>query len=336
MKNMVNMTKDSANTKLSMKKAVVLGATGGMGNALVERLLQEGIPTVAFARSADKLAALQERMMKLGYDGTQLEIVLGDAFRVEDVARAAVGADVIYQSVNVPYAEWKDKLIPQAQTVIDAARAVNARIAVIDNIYAYGRRQQDKVDEQHPKKPHTRKGNYRLAMEQLYLEAQKKGVQSAIFHLPDFYGPLAPNTLLYFTLAAIAAHKPSRYVGSQLIPREFIYMPDAAQAVVHAASFKEAYDQQWNIPGAGIITGAEIIRFANVAAGSTRKVGTVSKAMLRFVGLFQPQLRESVEMFYLNEEPLILSGQKYEQQFGKIPATPYQQAITDTILALRK
>jgi len=124
-------------------------------------------------------------------------------------------------------------------------------------------------------------------------------------------------------------------VGSQQIPREFIYLPDAAQAVVHAAGFAEAYNQQWNIPGAGAITGEEVIRYANEAAGSSRKAGTVNKLMLRFVGLFQPQLREAVEMFYLNEDPLILSGRKYEQQFGKVPATPYKQAIQDTVVALK-
>src|SRR5690606_32740204 len=111
---------------------------------------------------------------------------------------------------------------------------------------------------------------------------------------------------------------------------------DGAQAVVHAAGFAEAYDQQWNIPGAGGVTGLELIRYANEAAGNTRNVGTVSKLLLRFVGLFQPQMREAVEMFYLNEEPLILSGQKYEQHFGKIPATPYKQAIQETIVELRK
>jgi len=192
---MVNKMKGLSNTRISVKKAVVLGATGGMGCALVERLLHEGIPTVAFARSAEKLAVLQGRMLKLGYDSPQLDIVVGDAFNVQDVTRASEGADVIYQSVNVPYAEWKDKLIPQAQTVIEAARAVQARIVVIDNIYAYGRRQQDRVDEQHPKQPNTRKGAYRLQMELLYLEAQRRGDQPALFHLPAFYSPLAPNTL---------------------------------------------------------------------------------------------------------------------------------------------
>ena len=113
-------------------------------------------------------------------------------------------------------------------------------------------------------------------------------------------------------------------------------MPDAAEAIVHAAGYVQAYDQQWNIPGAGVITGEEIIQFANEAAGSTQKVGTVSKMMLRFVGLFQPQLREAVEMFYLNEEPVVLSGRAYEQQFGPVPATPYKQAVRDTIVELRK
>ncbi len=333
---MVSTAKGPSNTILSMKKAVVLGATGGMGSALVERLLHDGVYTVAFARSAEKLAILQERMKKLGYAGEQLEIVQGDAFQVQEVTQAATGTDVIYQSINVPYVEWKEKLIPQAQTVIEAARAVHARIVVIDNIYAYGRRQQEQVDEQHPKQPHTRKGSYRLAMEQLYLKAQKEGVQSVIFHLPDFYGPQASNTILHVTFGGIAANKASRFVGSQKVSREYIYMPDAAQAVVHAAGFEEAYNRQWNIPGAGVITGEEIIRIANEARGTARKVGTISLTMIRILGLFMPGMREVAEMYYLTQEPLILSGKAYEQQFGLIPATPYRVGIRDTIKELSK
>jgi short-subunit dehydrogenase len=41
-----------------MKKAVVLGASGGMGYALVNELTERGIETVAFARTKEKLQKL--------------------------------------------------------------------------------------------------------------------------------------------------------------------------------------------------------------------------------------------------------------------------------------
>ena len=56
---------DESNTMLNIKRAVVLGATGGMGSALVEELLNKRIEVIAFARSAEKLNALQNRMKKM-------------------------------------------------------------------------------------------------------------------------------------------------------------------------------------------------------------------------------------------------------------------------------
>jgi short-subunit dehydrogenase len=41
-----------------MKKALVLGASGGMGYALVNELTERGIETVAFARTKEKLQKL--------------------------------------------------------------------------------------------------------------------------------------------------------------------------------------------------------------------------------------------------------------------------------------
>lgn len=322
-------------TALPVKKAVVLGATGGMGNELVKRLLLSGIHTAAFSRSANKLDELKHRMSEEVQTSAVLQVIQGDVFDINDVVRAADGADIIFQSVNVPYIEWKERLVPLARTVIDAARTVNVRIAVIDNIYAYGRRQQERIDEQHPKQPHTRKGRYRLAIEQLYLNAHHEGVPCVIFRLPDFYGPYTPNSILNYTLSAMAKGKSAMFVGNQNLEREYIYMPDAAEAVVRAACFEEAYGRTWNIPGAGVIKGKDIVRIASEAVHYRKKVGTVGKLMIRLAGLFNAQMREVVEMLYLTEEPLVLNGGAYESHFGPIPKTPYEQGIRQTILALK-
>ena len=57
------MTKDlSSNGKLAGKSAIITGATGGIGEATAQRFLAEGAQVMLVGRSADKLAALTERL----------------------------------------------------------------------------------------------------------------------------------------------------------------------------------------------------------------------------------------------------------------------------------
>ncbi|MBT2695939.1 hypothetical protein J7E79_00555 [Bacillus sp. ISL-40] len=53
--------------------------------------------------------------------------------------------------------------------------------------------------------------------------------------------------------------------------------------------------------------------------------------MIRFLGLFNQGMREVVEMFYLNEEPVVLDGRKYEVHFGPVPRTSYKEGIAQTL-----
>jgi hypothetical protein len=42
-------------------------------------------------------------------------------------------------------------------------------------------------------------------------------------------------------------------------------------------------------------------------------------------------MREVVEMFYLNERPVVLSGERYEKVIGAVPRTPYKDGLRWTI-----
>lgn len=315
-----------------MNNAMVLGATGTMGQALVHELLSQGIETTAFSRSADKLAALAAR-----YPGNpKLRIAQGDAFRADDLIRAGQGADVIFHSVNIPYPEWKDRLLPLGEAVAEAASRLGARLVAIDNIYPYGRRTTERVTEEHPKQPHTAKGRLRLELERLFLRAHAAGTPVLIARFPDFYGPDAGNTILNHTLSSIAAGKSAGFVGSLRPAREYIYMPDAAAAAVRLAVREDAYGETWNVPAAGVITGHEAVRLAREAAGHRKPVYPIGRGLMRVAGWFDPFMREVVEMMYLTEEPVVLSGAKYESRIGALPATPYAEAIPATIRSLRK
>ncbi len=61
------------------------------------------------------------------------------------------------------------------------------------------------------------------------------------------------------TLEAIAADKMAFFIGNMRVPREIVYLPDAAFIIAELASRDDAYGQNWHIPGSGSISGNEIV-----------------------------------------------------------------------------
>lgn len=149
--------------------------------------------------------------------------------------------------------------------------------------------------------------------------------------MPDLYGPNAENTILHETLKSVVLNKSANFVGDIKVAREFIFTLDGAKAMVELALREDTYNQNWNIPSAHPITGDEIIEILRKEVGYKKSIRTVSKTMIQFIGLFQPFMREMVEMMYLTEDPVILCGEKYEAKIGPIPQTPYKKGIKETL-----
>lgn len=316
-----------------MNKAIIVGATGGTGAAIAEELVKRGIPTIAFGRSAEKLERLKAGLGRPKH----LELAAGDAFRPNDIAAAAAGADVLFHCANVPYHEMASRLIPLGESVMQAADALGLKVTVIDGIYPYGRRQAERATEEHPKEPHTRKGQTRLAYERMLFDRRWSRAKVLIARLPDYYGPTANEaSYLGSTLDAIAAGKPAFFIGNMDVPREYVYLPDAAYMIAELAGREDAYGENWHIPGSGIISGKEIVKLAREAGGGLKPVIPLGKAGLSLLGLALPVMKEVVEMLYLTEEPLILSGEKYERRIGPVRATAFEEGIRHTIRELQQ
>lgn len=307
-----------------MKKALVLGATGNMGSELIYELVNRGVEVTAFARSVDHLEKL--------FGTHPVKLVPGDVFKLEDLERAAEDVDVVFHAIGIPYPEWEDKQPILLDNILEMVKKKNAKLAMVDNIYAYGRSQGELVTEETKKNPHTKKGKIRLELEN---RAKQSGVPLLIAHFPDFYGPHATNTLLDYTFQGMIQNKKTRYIGNQSIAREFIYTPDGAKAIVELALQNRFEGGHWNIPGAGTITGTDIISIVRQLTGYEKKVSTVSKKMIRFLGIFSPFMKEFTEMFYLNEDPVVLNGEKYEREIGPIPKTPYKVGIEQSLKSIK-
>lgn len=318
---------------MTISRAMVIGATGGTGAAIVEELVKRGTETIAFGRSQAKLAKLAERLGNPAH----LTLGIGDAMRPDNLVSQAGDADVWFHCANVPYHEMASKLIPLGESVMEAAERAAVRVVAIDGIYPYGRRQFDPVTEEHPKQPHTRKGKVRLEFERMLFDKRWSKAKVLIARLPDYYGPTANEaSYLGSTLEAIAAGKMAFFIGNMHTPREYVYLPDAAAMVVELATKDFAYGQNWHIPGAGVISGREIVKLAQASGGSAKPVIQLKKVGLSLLGLAVPVMKEVVEMLYLTEEPLTLSREKYERNIGPVVATSFPEGIRSTITALQK
>ncbi|EJV63469.1 hypothetical protein BWGOE3_54000 [Bacillus mycoides] len=309
-----------------MKKALVLGASGSMGYAIVKELCSRGIHVVAFARNKEKLEIL--------FSGEEnVKVVAGDVFIQEDIMEAAKGVDIIFHAVNIPYSDWEKKQPKLLKNILEVARYYDSKLGIVDNIYAYGRQGEEPVVEEVKKAPHTKKGKIRLQLEMMAKQAR---VQMFIAHFPDFYGPNAESTLVHHTLNGVLANKLSSFVGDKKIAREYIFTPDGAKAMIELALRDEAYGQNWNIPGYGVITGEEMIQHIQELTGYTKPVITVKKGMINLIGLFDKQMKEFVEMLYLTENPVVLSGEKYERYIGVVPRTSYYEGLKRTIVHIKE
>lgn len=312
-----------------MKKALVLGATGGMGYAIVHELIQRGVEVTAFSRNQRKL----ERLFADVRNKNQVRLHPGDAFYTEQLEAAAQGVDVIFHAVSLPYFEWEEKLRLMMDRVLQASKRQEAKLAVVDNIYAYGRHTGERIKEDTPKIPQTKKGKLRLEVERM---AKSEAIPVLFTHFPDFYGPNATNTMLHYMIQWIVQNKASNFVGSLQVPREYLFTPDGAKAIVELAFRDDAYNQNWNIPGYELITGEELIRIIKEITGYSKSVRSIGGGMIRFLGLFNRQMREMVEMLYLTRETIALSGEKYETNIGPLPRTPYRDGLRQTIEWIRK
>src|SRR5262245_54262521 len=134
-------------------RALVLGATGGIGGEVARQLRDAGWKVRALKRGLEH--AEEHR------DG--VDWVRGDAMNRQDVIRAAQDCSVIVHAVNPPgYRKWAELVIPMIDNTIAAATATGATIVLPGTVYNYGPDAFPLLTEQSPQHPMTRKGAIRV------------------------------------------------------------------------------------------------------------------------------------------------------------------------------
>lgn len=299
---------------------VVLGASGGAGNAIARALDEEGLPVRAVNRSG--AAELPEG----------IEIVAADITTVDGAERAVQGAGVVYMAAQPPYHRWPDEFPRMLERVIDATAAVGAKLVMVDNLYAYGPTT-GTMTEQTPERATDRKGKVRREMTRTLLDAHEAGrVRVAIGRASDYFGPRADTSAITaLAIEPAAADKTIRWTGSLDEAHAVAYLPDIARAYVALGRSEDADGQIWILPHGAPVSGREFLDLVNQAATKPLKTGVVPPSVLRIASPFHKISKETLGIVYQWTSPFVVDDAKFQQAFGPFATTPLDEAVRDTV-----
>jgi len=243
------------------KLALVTGATGTIGPALIRRLLNKGYRVRVLLRSPPLPGSLPESVSQF----------LADITDSHTVNRAVRGVDVVFHLAAKVHtsdpssslqAEYERVNVQGTQCVTDAAQAADVRrLVFFSTISVYGPSQPPEVlDESSPLRPQSLYAQTKCEAEEIVLSARqgkKKGPLAVVLRLAAVYGPHVKGN--YARL--IAALRRGWFVplGDGCNRRTLIYDEDVSRAALLAAERAEAAGQIYNVTDGHIHTLRDVL-----------------------------------------------------------------------------
>jgi nucleoside-diphosphate-sugar epimerase len=310
------------------KKALVLGATGGIGGSIAAALLRRGWQVRGMTRNAGAAR---------GAEAAKIDWLEGDAMRRDDVIRAAQGVSIIVHAVNPPrYMNWEQLVLPMIDNTIAAAGAAGgARIILPGTIYNFDPASTPVIRGDTVQRPKTRKGMIRVALEQR-LERAAPEVPSLILRAGDFFGPGARSS--WFTQAMVAPGRPLRRVINPARDggHSWAYLPDLAEAVARLVEEPDHLSpfERLQFEGVHDASGTMMIDAIRSAAGRNLRVYRFPWWLMRMLAPFGGFAREVVEIAPYWRHPVRLDNCRLVALLGEEPRTPLDSAVASTLAAL--
>lgn len=304
---------------------VILGGGGAIGNTLAK----------ALKTYTDRVRIVSRTPEKVNPDD---ETMSADLTNEAAVDKAVAGADVVYLVAGIPYktAVWQEQWPRIMKNVIAACRQHGAKLVFFDNVYLYAANSVSHLTEESTVNPPSKKGVVRAAIAQLVMDGIKEGsLHAMIVRAADFYGPGIGTSMLQETVfKPLQKGKRAVWIGDRTKIHSFTFTPDAGRATALLGNTPDAYHQVWHLPTSDEkLTGNDWIRLFAEAMNANNKAMTVPKPMLRVIGLFNPLMKEVVEMVYQYDRDYFFDSSKFKKRFPDFQVTPYGDGVKAVIAA---
>ena len=297
----------------------VIFGTGPLGKWTARELVKLG-KTIRMVNRSGKAEGLP----------AGIEVVASDAYDAAKNIEVTKGAAAVYQCAQPAYFEWVEKF-PRFQTaILDAAAKNGAKLVVGDNLYMYGDTHGQPIREDLPYQPHTKKGKVRAEMANAVMEAHRSGkIRAAIGRASNFFGP-DDRVMTDLSIRPAMEGKTINLLGRTDQLHTFSYVPDFGKLLATLGTHEDALGQIWFTPSPAAVTQKEFVKLIEAELGKPVKVLVAGKTMMTFLGLFNPMMRETVEMMYEWTGPFVVDTSKAEKAFGW-KGTPLNVAVKETL-----
>ncbi len=303
---------------------VILGSNGIIGKGLAEILPQY----------TDKVRLVSRHPSPVNKND---ELVSGDVRDFGAADKAVENADVVYLVLGMEYklSVWQKDWPRIMANVINACKKHNAKLVFFDNVYAYGK-VNGWMTEKTPMNPSSKKGEVRAQIaEQIINEYNQGNLNAIIARAADFNGPTKTSFVHPLVYDKVMNGKKAQWFINADLRHSLTYTADAAKAAALLGNTPEAYNRVWHLPtDRNAPAGKEFIHMVQETYGKNTGYTTLSRWMLKMVGLFVPVIREMDEMMYQYDSEYLFDSSDFESHFFK--ATPVKNSINQTVNALKK
>ena len=303
----------------------ILGAGGAIGIELAKSLTEYTTNIKLVSRNPEKVNP-DDKLLK------------ADLLIPDEVRKAVKGSETVYVTVGFPYQTkfWQAHWPGFISSVIEACIEEQSKLVFFDNIYMYDPDHLIGMTEETPIRPVSQKGKVRKEVaDRIMKQVETGNLKALIARSADFYGPGIKNTsvLTETVINPLSQGKTASWMGSTDYRHSYTYTPDAGRATAILGNTEDAFNQVWHLPTApDPMTGREWIEVIARELGITPKSRTLSKPMLRMLGIFIPVMNEMIEMLYQYDRDYIFSSAKFEERFDFVPMA-YQDGIKEIVRA---
>jgi len=302
-------------------RVTVTGATGSLGLASVHMLIRAGHQVRAFVRRPEhfRRRCSEERV----------EVVQGDILDRADVATAMEGAEAVVHCVDFPPRQFALNW-DAVRHALEGVRP-SGQFVMPGNVWVYGPAQTERVGPDHPKASPARLGAVLADLEKAVL-AQG----ATIVHLPEVYGPGVWKGRLRTLFERALAGKTVWFPGDLDRPREFLYIEDAARALIAPLGRRQARGTDYTAPGYAPVTPRVFVSLIFKATGRPPRLRSLPLAWLRVIDLLRPERRALREFSYLLQCPILLDGARIRRDLGWTPEVDYADGVRRTVRWFRR
>jgi nucleoside-diphosphate-sugar epimerase len=262
------------------------------------------------------------------------ELFPADLTSAEQVMKAVKGSEVVYLTAGLQYniKVWQQQWPQLMQNVINACKENGSKLVFFDNVYMYGK-VSGAMTEATPFNPCSRKGEVRAKIATMILdEVANRSLTALIARAADFYGPGTSNSFLnMMVFENLKKGKSAQLMISKNLKHSFTYTPDAGKATALLGNTPSAYNQTWHLPAdMNVLTGLQIVDIAAKELSVKPKVSVLPRIMIQMAGLFNPIIKESIEMLYQYDSEYIFDSGKFDKTFD-FKKVLYEEGIRNSV-----